>query len=129
MNNLSKKEEMHIEKKAKALSSNTAQQKKLESYLLLLYQGYLKGETDIALETREAFLSFVKQDEDLALKVRMLQLDLLNLENIDLEGEWNETTEELFPKIDFVDTPVEEHRTKALTDYKETILEILESLG
>lgn len=129
MNDLSKKEEIHIEEKAKASPSNSLLQKKLESYLLLLYQGYLKGETDIEPEIRGAFLSSVKQDEDLALKVRMLQLDLLNLKDIALEGEWNEGNEELFPKVTIVETRVVASRKKQLVNYKETILEIVKSLG
>jgi len=102
MNDLSKKEETHIEEKASS-TTNTLLQKKLESFLLLSYQAYLKGETTIAPEIRTAFVNLVKQDEELALKVRMLQLDLLKLENVELEGPWDEATEALFPKVETPD--------------------------
>jgi len=126
MNDLSKKEEIHIKEKATATTSALLQ-KKLESYLLLLYQGYLKGETDIDSEIRTHFLSSVKQNEELALKVRMLQLDYLHLENVELEGEWDETTEKLFPEVEAVDKPLDEAREKMLIEYKESIVELLGS--
>ena len=127
MNDLSKKEETQLEEKAKASSSSTLLRKRLESYLLLLYQGYLKGETDMAPEIRSVFLNFVKQDEALAFKVRMLQLDYLNLEHVELEGAWNETTETLFPEVEAVDKPLVAEREKILSEYKEIILEMLNS--
>jgi len=129
MNDLSKKQEIHIEEKAKISPSNTLLKKKLESVLLLVYQGYLRGETDIETETRAAFLNLVKQDEEFALKIRMLQLDLLSLENVELEGEWNEFKDILFPIIEGASEPVAEARKKQLTDYKETISDLLESSG
>ncbi len=126
MNDLSKKEETQIEEinasRKEPSSSSELLQKKLENFLLLYYQGYLKGETVIEPEIRAAFLSLVKQDEDFAFKVRMMQLDYLKLENSELEGKWNEATEELFPKVAILEKPVDEHRKKSLTDYKETIL-------
>lgn len=131
MNDLSKKEETRIEERKASGKEVVASgelellQKKLQNYLLLYYQAYLKGETVIESEIRLAFLSLVKQDEDLAFKVRMMQLDYLKLEDIELEGEWNETTEELFPKVTVIEKPIDVHRSKTLTDYKETILELL----
>lgn len=126
MNDLSKKEATPIEEKATP-SANALLQKKLESYLLLSYQAYLKGETAIAPEIRTAFLSLVKQDKELALKVRMLQLDFLHLENLALEGPWNEATEVLFPKVEALDKPLDEGRQNTLNEYRDTILELLNS--
>lgn len=129
MNDLSKKEETKIEEtrasKKEVMASSELLQKKLENFLLLYYQAYLKGETAIEHEIRAAFLGIVKQDEDFAFKVRMMQLDYLKLENSELEGEWNEATEELFPKIAVVEKPVDAPRKKILTNYKETILDLL----
>ncbi|TMM59058.1 hypothetical protein FEE95_06385 [Maribacter algarum] len=130
MNDLSKKEVQIGEIKARnkeVSASSDVFQKKLENLLILYYQGYLKGETEIEPEIRTTFLHLVKQDEEFAFKVRMLQLDYLKLENSELEGEWNEATEELFPKTAILEKPVDVHREKTLTDYKETIFELLKS--
>ena len=133
MNDLSKKEETQIEEtstsKKEASIASELLQKKLENFLLLYYQAYLKGETTIEPEIRAAFLSIVQQDQDFAFKVRMLQLDYLKLENLELEGEWNEVTEELFPEVATVEQSVDADRKKTLTDYKETILDLLKSSG
>lgn len=116
MNDLSKKKERRIEEtkasKKEGSGSNGLLQKKLENFLLLFYQGYLKGETTVDSEIRSAFLSLVKQDEELAFKARMMQLDYLKLENLELEGRWNEATEELFPDIDFLEKPIDESRKR-----------------
>ncbi|MFK7811787.1 MAG: hypothetical protein AB8B59_04785 [Maribacter sp.] len=129
MNDLSKKEETKIEAtgavRKEASSSNELLQNKLESFLLLYYQAYLKGETVVEPEIRAAFLSLIQQDQDLAFKVRMLQLDYLKLEHIELEGEWNDSKEDLFPKIDAIDKPIAAHRKNTIEEYKETILDLI----
>ena len=129
MNDLSKKEETKIEEtkasRKEASASNELLQKKLESYLLLYYQAYLKGETVVEPEIGTAFLSLVKQDQDLAFKVRMLQLDYLKLEHIELEGEWNEAKEELFPEIAIIEIPIAADRKNTIVAYKETILDLI----
>lgn len=129
MNDLSKKEETKIEEtgasRKEASSSSELLQQKLENFLLLYYQAYLKGETVIEPGIRTAFFNLIQQDQDFTFKVRMLQLDYLKLENIELEGEWDEATEELFPKIDALKKPIDAHRTKTLMDYRETILQLL----
>lgn len=129
MNDLSKKDETKIKaataSKKEASSTNALLQRKLESFLLLYYQAYLKGETVIEPKIRSAFLSVVQQDQDFAFKVRMLQTDYLKVENLELEGIWDETSEELFPKIALVEQPVTAHRKKVISDYKETILDLV----
>lgn len=129
MNDLSKKEETKIEAtgavRKEASSSNELLQKKLESFLLLYYQAYLKGETGVEPEIRTAFLSLIQQDQDLAFKVRMLQLDYLKLEHIELEGEWDEAKEELFPEIAIIENPIAADRKNTIVAYKETILDLI----
>ena len=129
MNDLSKKEETKIEAtgavRKEASMANELLQKKLESFLLLYYQAYLKGETAIEPEIRTAFFNLIQQDQDLAFKVRMLQLDYLKLEHIELEGEWNDAKEELFPKIDAIDKPIAADRKNTIDGYKETVLDLL----
>lgn len=129
MNDLSNKEETKIEKtgtvRKEASPSNELLQKKLESFLLLYYQAYLKGETSIEPEISAAFLKLIQHDQDLAFKVRLLQLDYLKLEHIELEGKWNEAKEELFPKIDAIDKSIAKDRKNSLVAYKETILDLL----
>lgn len=127
MNDLSKKEERHIEEKVTSVA-NVLLQKKLETYLLLLYQGYLKAETALAPEIRAAFLNLVKQDEALALKVRMLQLDYLHLEDVVLEGAWDTANEKLFPRQDLETLKeISDAREKTLASYREEILQLLRS--
>ena len=129
MNDLSKKEETQIEEtKAsgkEVVASSELLQKKLQNFLLLYYQAYLKGETAVEPEIRSTFLNLVKQDQDFAFKVRMMQLDYLKLENSQLEGKWNEATEELFPKVEVTEQPITEERKNTLSDYRETILELV----
>jgi hypothetical protein len=129
MNDLSKKEKTKIEAtgavRKVASSSNELLQKKLESFLLLYYQAYLKGETAIEPEIRTAFFNLIQEDQDLAFKVRMLQLDYLKLEHIELEGEWKEVKEELFPEIAIIKNPIAADRKNTLTEYKETILDLI----
>ena len=131
MNDLSKKEEMQIEEtsasRKEASASSELLQKKLVNFLLLYYQGYLKGEIAIEPEIRAALLSLIKQDQDFAFKVRMMQLDYLKLENRKLEGEWNEDEEELFPEVEVVEQTINEERKSILTNYRETIIELLKS--
>jgi len=133
MNELSKKEDAQIEGtnslQKEAASSQGVLQKKLENFLVLLYQKYLKGETTIEPQIQSAFLSLVQKNEDLAIKVRMMQLDYLKLENVSLEGKWNTAKEKLFPAIDFVEKPLDARREKIITNYKETIFKILKSSG
>jgi len=131
MNDLSKKTEEEI---SKAIPSGKVEHpseeqllKKLDAYLLLIYQAYLKKETQLEPETKTALLNSVKQDEDFALKVRMMQLDYLNFENIELEGEWNEAKEVLFPIIDATLSSLDEHRRKTIAGYKEIISDLLKS--
>ena len=101
--------------------------KKLDAHLSLLYQAYLKKETLVEAEIKTALLGRVKQDEDFAFKIRMMQLDYLKLENKVLEGEWNETTDVLFPIIEVASELTDENRKKILIGYKETIFELLKS--
>lgn len=133
MNDLSKKEETQIEEnrasKKEASASSGLLRKKLENFLLLYYQGYLKGEITIEPDIRTPFFNLVKRDQEFAFKVRMLQLDYLQLENRRLEGVWNEASEELFPKVATVENPVDVHRKKTLSKYKQAILELLNSSG
>ena len=129
MNDLSDKEETQIEvkdSKKETSASSELLQKKLESYLLLYYQAYLKRETSIEPAIRLAFLNSVKQDEALAFKVRMLQLDYLNLENVELEGTWDEKEETLFP-LQEAETlkQISDERKKTLVSYQETIAQLL----
>jgi hypothetical protein len=55
----------------------------------------------------------------------MLQLDYQKLEHHELEGEWNEAKEELFPEIAIIEKPIAAHRKNTLTEYKETILDLI----
>jgi len=131
MNDLSKKTEEEVSRAIPSGNDEHASEehygKKLDAYLLLIYQAYLKKETQLEPKIKTTLLARVKRDKDFAFKVRMMQLDYLNLKTRELEGEWNEANEVLFPIIQAVSKPVDEYRKKIITSYKETIIDLLES--
>lgn len=131
MNDLSKKKEEELSGAIPSGSHSFASEehyyKKLDAYLLLVYQAYLKKETQVEAETKTALRVRVKQDPELALKVRMMQLDYLAIEPLEMDGEWNEASDVLFPEIEASSKAIDEARKMIIADYKETISTLLES--
>ena len=132
MNDLSKKTEEEI---SGIISSGNGKQalehgyyKKLEAYLLLLYQAYLKKETQLEPEIKSSLFRLVKLNQDFPPKIRMLQMEYLNPENEIAEGEWDESKEVLFPWEDSeTKSSLSEARENTITAYKETIMQLLQS--
>jgi len=83
MNDLSKKTEEEVSRAIPSGNDEHASEehygKKLDAYLLLIYQAYLKKETQLEPKIKTTLLARVKRDKDFAFKVRMMQLDYLNL--------------------------------------------------
>lgn len=132
MNDLSRKKEEEISgvissgKGAKA--SGEAYYKKLSSYLLLIYQAYLKKETQLEPEIKASLFRMIKLNQDFPLKIRMVQMDYLNPENEISAGEWDEKKENLFP-WEGLETllSLPKDREKTIAGYKETILQLLKT--
>lgn len=104
--------------------------KKLEAYLILLYQAYLKKETALEPEVKAAIWRRVQLQENFPVKIRMLQLELLNYETDNFDGEWNQVKDSLFPvKEDEVLDSLSAEREKQIREYKETVFELLQLPG
>lgn len=100
--------------------------KKLGAYLVLLYQAYLQNETLLEPEIKAAFWRMVQLQEEFPLKIRMMQLELLNYETDNFDGPWDEVKDSLFPIKDFelLDSLTAE-REKQIQKYKDDIFELL----
>ena len=102
--------------------------KKLEAYLLLLYQAFLKKEALLEPEIKAAIWRRVQLQEDFPIKIRMLQLELLSYETDNFDGEWNQVKDSLFPvKDDKVLDSVPEERSTQIQEYKNVVFELLQS--
>jgi hypothetical protein len=128
--------DLHEKKENETDDSGTAQNdpqeesrlfyKKLASYLVLLYQGYLKKETVIEPEIKAAFWRIVQLQEDFPVKIRMMQMEYLGFETDNFNGPWDTVKDSLFPIKDHevIDAPTAE-RKKQLQEYKDGIFELL----
>ncbi|MEX0287605.1 MAG: hypothetical protein AB3N14_00705 [Flavobacteriaceae bacterium] len=100
--------------------------KKLTSHLLLLYQCYLKGETILEPEIKMAIWRMMKFDEKFPIKIRMVQQDYLNADVLDLEAEWDDVKEVLFPKDPLkLEKPLNKKQKEIIREYKDTVNELL----
>ena len=101
--------------------------KKLSAYLLLLYQSYLKGETILEPEIKMALWRMIKFNEEFPTKIRMTQLDYLNVEVAHLDADWDEAKDILFPKEETLpQKPIKPEREKTIKGYKEAVAELLD---
>jgi hypothetical protein len=103
--------------------------KKLAAYLLLLYQAYMKSETTLEPEIKMALARMVKFDSAFAAKVRMTQMDYLNVRVHNLEAEWDEEKDDLFPieERGIRKTP-NPKRGEIIDEYKKAVAELLQSV-
>lgn len=114
-------------KEARKRSDTQLLYKKLEVYLVLLYQAYLKKDTLIEPEIKAAIWRMVKLREGFPTKIRMMQLDYLNIETENFDGEWNEIEDSLFPIKDFeLLESLTPERKKQILEYKEVVFELLQ---
>ena len=100
--------------------------KKLGAYLVLLYQAYLQKETLLEPEIKAAFWRMVQLQEEFPVKIRMMQLELLNYETDNFDGEWSEVKDSLFPIKDHeLRNALTAERKRQIQEYKEAIFELL----
>jgi len=100
--------------------------KKLEAYLFLIYQAYLKKETLLKPEIKAAIWRMVQLQEDFPVKIRMMQLELLSYETDNFDGEWNQIKDSLFPvKDDEILDSLSAEREGQIQAYKDAIFELL----
>ena len=102
--------------------------KKLEAYLLLLYQAYLKKETLLDAEIKATIWRMVQLQEDFPMKIRMLQLELLGYETDNFDGPWDAVKDSLFPIKDFeLLAIVTAERKKEIAGYSKAVRVLLKS--
>lgn len=100
--------------------------KKLEALLILLYQAYLKGETDLEPEIKSSLFRRVNFSREFALKIRMIQSDYLDTGRENVQEEWNNEVDQLFPSEDPVaKTAPTKSRQETIANYKAMVLKLL----
>lgn len=100
--------------------------KKLCTYLLLLYQSYLSGETALEPEIKMALWRIVQLNEEFGTRIRLTHLDYLQKDATNLNAPWEEARSTLFPfKIAFAAKHLEEEKDKLIREYKQTVIELL----
>lgn len=113
-----------------AHEASQAHYEKLEAYLLLLYQAYLKKEALLEPEIKAVIWRMVQFRKDFPMKIRMLQLELLNYESDNFDEAWDEVKDSLFPIKDFelLDT-LKDERKERIVQYKVEIFKLLGPSG
>ncbi len=100
--------------------------KKLAAYLLLLYPSYLKGETSLEPEVKMALWRMAKFDKTFLAKVRIAQLEYLDMDLRTLEADWDPSKDNLFPLRETgAGMQLSPERKKLLMEYKTEILQLL----
>lgn len=107
-------------------SSDITPGKKLEHYLILLYQAYFKGETDLEPEIKASIFRRVNLDQEFALKIRMIQSDYIDNGHKNFQGEWNIELDILFPAVEPKKVKsLSIKREDAIHAYKAEVLKLL----
>lgn len=117
-------------KKTAADTGDSADQmtlaKKLEALLLLLYQAFLKGETDLDPEIKASIFRRVDFSREFALKVRMIQSDYFDTGRKNTREEWNHEVDVLFPsEVPTTTTVPTIARQESIANYKAMVLKLL----
>ena len=100
--------------------------KKLCSYLLLLYQWYLRGETDLEPEIKMALWRMIQLKDDFSSKIRMLHQDYAQKDPGELNSDWEKVKDIIFPeRVRTVSTS--DQNDNLIIEYKETVLQLLAS--
>lgn len=104
----------------------SASGKKLEALLLLLYQAFLQGETDLEPEIKSSMFRRVNFSQEFALKVRMVQSDYLDTGRTNVTGDWDPEVDVLFPtEAPAIESGVAQGRQDTLEGYKTAVLGLL----
>ena len=128
MNDLDKNSKIKPRKNnnSEQTSSDITQAKKLETYLILLYQAYLKGETDVEPVIKASIFRRVHLDQEFALKIRIIQSDYIDNGRKNFQGEWNNEHEILFAKVEPKKVKsLSKERQDAIRSYKAEVLKLL----
>jgi len=100
--------------------------KKVETYLLLLYQAYLRGETRLEPNLQMAVWRKVKLHADFPTKIRLAQLQCLEISSDDIDAPWDIAKEKLFPEKDInFNVVVPKEQENIIKGYKEKIKTLL----
>ncbi len=102
--------------------------RKLQAYLLLLYQSYLKNEATLEPDIRMAIWRMLRFDQEFLAKIQMAQQFYLSADNVKLDDDWDEVKERLFPyKSNEIEEAVGIKTEKLIAGYKEVVSELLQS--
>jgi len=107
-------------------TSDKSTVEKLDLYLLLLYQRYLKGETLLDPKIQMAIWRRVKLGKDFPDKIRLAQLQCLGFTSDQFDVPWNVAKEKLFPAMDIETAPLSKDAEKLIQEYKEETLRLLQ---
>jgi hypothetical protein len=128
MNDLDKNRKIKSQKRnsSEPKSSEISPGKKLETFLILLYQAYLKGETDLEPQIKASILRRVNLNQEFALKIRMIQSDYFDNGRENFQGEWNNELDVLFVVAALKKLkPVSIERQDIIRAYLEEVLKLL----
>ena len=101
--------------------------RKLQMYLLLLYQAYLRAEVELEPALKMALWRMVQFNEGFRQKVEQTQFDILQKRPDAIPTDWELAKEVLFPiAASVTTTPIAASKEKILTEYKETANQLLD---
>ena len=120
-----KKEELPC--KELKLSVKQVHYKKLMAYLLLLYRSYLKGETNLEPALKMAIWRMVQLQKEFALKIQLAQSELTDTKKMNLDADWSDLNELLFPKKETtLQTELTSKQENLMKEYKAAALELIQ---
>lgn len=100
---------------------------KLEAYLLLLYQSYLKGETVLEPKIRMALWRMVQFKEEFRAKIQLTQLNILARGQNKIGTNWDDSKDNLFPVDELkARKPPTAEQERHIEEYKEIVLGLLQ---
>ncbi len=101
--------------------------RKLQTYLLLLYQAYLRTETALEPGLKMAVWRMVQFNEVFRQKIEQTQFDILQKRPETITTDWEQAKEVLFPIEDGVASKeLTASEEKILMEYKETANQLLD---
>ena len=93
---------------------------------MLLYQAYLKGETDLEPEIKSSLFRRVNLSETFAIKIRMVQSDGIDNGRENFQGEWDNDLDVLFPSEEIqMESSLPTERKDLIASYKAKVLKLL----
>ncbi len=104
--------------------------RKLQTYLLLLYQAYLRAETALEPALKMGVWRMVQLDEGFRLKIEQTQFDILKKRSDTIVSDWEQAKDVLFP-LEISETAVQGTTSKEniFGEYKEMAHLLLDYSG